>query len=66
LRKIAGMRHSIATLLFITALICSLTLTYYSNDVLTQKLFIALSVIFGLLAIASLSKQALSDDNQHS
>jgi hypothetical protein len=41
-------------------------LTYRSDDVLSQKLFTALSVVFGLLAIASFSKQALTDDNQHS
>jgi succinate-acetate transporter protein len=60
------MRHPIAILVFIAALICSLMLTYRSNDVLSQKLFTALSVVFGLLAIASFSKQALTDDNQHS
>jgi succinate-acetate transporter protein len=60
------MRQSIATLVFIAALICSLMLTYRSDDVLSQKLFTALSVVFGLLAIASFSKQALTDDNQHS
>lgn len=60
------MRPQLISLLSLAALVFCLMLTFSEEDVVLQKLFAGLSVVFGLASIAFISRHSLSDDNQHS